>query len=326
MKVRIRPIILPLSVSLFITVLFVVVQVVPEKPMLAAERFLRGGGWVEIIFLAIYAFVVTRALADETKAPRWRKRIWLFFCIVFFGQFFLGLIADSRFLMTGKLHLPLPFMILGGPVYRAGISFMTILFLSTVLLSGPAWCSYFCYFGALDNLAASGKTDRKPLKNKWLWKYTLVALVIAFALLFRLLGWSGLQTLIPALVLGSVGLFIIIVYSRRKGKMVHCVAFCPIGTIVNHLRYLSPFRISIGTDCTNCMRCLPTCKYDALNRTDIENRKPGLTCTLCGDCVQSCEVSAIRYHFFGFTPGISRRAFLFITISLHVMCLGMGRL
>ena len=326
MNLNLQRNLLPLSVALFTGMLFTVVQVVPDKPMLAAERFVNGGGWLEITILVAYAFFVTRAMADEKKAPVWRKRIWLLFCMVFFSQFFLGLVADSRFLMTGKLHLPLPFMILAGPIYRAGISFMTILFLSTVLLSGPAWCSYFCYFGALDNAAAKGRTDRKPLKNKWLWKYTLVALVIFFALLFRFLGFSGLQTLIPALVLGSVGLVIMILLSRRKGKMVHCVAFCPIGTIVNHLRFISPFRMSISASCTSCMRCIPTCKYDALNRGDIENRKPGLTCTLCGDCVQSCEVSAIRYHFFRLSPTASRNLFLFITISLHVMCLGMGRL
>jgi ferredoxin-type protein NapH len=317
---------LPIAVTLFTLALFVIIQIVPDKPMLAAERFLKGGGWIEISVLTIYAWVITRALSDEKKAPKWRKLIWTVFCIVFFSQFFLGLAVDSRFLMTGKLHLPLPFMILGGPVYRAEISFMTILFLSTVLLSGPAWCSYFCYFGALDNAASVGKTDRKPLKNKWVWKYSLLALVIFFALIFRLLGFSGLQTLIPAITLGVIGILIMVLYSRKKKKMVHCVAFCPIGTIVSLVKVVSPFRMSIESSCTNCMRCIPSCKYDALNRENITNRKPGLTCTLCGDCVQSCEVSAIRYHFLGLSKISSRNAFLFITISLYILCLGMGRL
>jgi ferredoxin-type protein NapH len=326
MEISIKPLGLPLAVMLVTTSLLAVVQIVPDKPMLAAERFLVGGGWVEISLLAVYAFVVTRNLMDETRAPRWRKIIWTVFCVVFFSQFFLGLVADSRFLMSGKLHLPLPFMILGGPVYRADISFMTILFLSTIVLSGPAWCSYFCYFGALDNAVAAGRTDRKPLKNKWLWKYTLLALVIFSALVFRLLGFSGWQTLVPALALGTIGILIMIFISRKRKKMVHCVSFCPVGTVVNLLKFVSPFRMSIGSDCSNCMRCLPTCKYDALNRQDILNRKPGLTCTLCGDCVQSCEVSAIRYHFLGLSARNSRYAFLFITITLHVLCLGLGRL
>jgi polyferredoxin len=306
--------------------LLIVVQVVPDRPMLAVERFIRGGGWVEIFLLGTYGFIVSRAMLDTARVPVWRRRIWLVFCVVFFSQFLLGLVADSRFLMTGKLHLPLPFMILGGPVYRADISFMTLFFLSTVLLSGPAWCSHLCYFGALDSLAASGRTDRKPLKYKWLWKSSMVILVIVFALVFRLLGFSGWQTVVPALMLGLVGVGVMVLISRKKGKMVHCVAFCPIGTIVNLGRHLSPFRMSIQDSCTNCMGCIPSCKFDALNREDIMKRKPGLTCTLCGDCIQSCEVSAIRYNLFRFSPEISRRVFLFITVSLHVLFLGMGRM
>ena len=53
--------------------------------------------------------------------------------------------------MTGKLHLPVPMMILAGPIYRGHTSVMSILFLSTLILSGPAWCSHLCYFGAIDN-------------------------------------------------------------------------------------------------------------------------------------------------------------------------------
>ncbi len=49
--------------------------------------------------------------------------------------------------MSGKLHLPIPMMILGGPVYRMQLSFMSFLFLSTLVLTGPAWCSHLCYFG-----------------------------------------------------------------------------------------------------------------------------------------------------------------------------------
>jgi hypothetical protein len=106
---------LPIAVTLFTLALFVIIQIVPDKPMLAAERFLKGGGWIEISVLTIYAWVITRALSDEKKAPKWRKLIWTIFCVVFFSQFFLGLAVDDQVPDDRKLHLPLPFMILGGP-------------------------------------------------------------------------------------------------------------------------------------------------------------------------------------------------------------------
>jgi len=62
--------------------------------------------------------------------------------------------------MTGKLHLPTPSMILAGPAYRREIGFMTWLFLSTIILNGPAWCSHLCYMVSLDYffVHSSGKS------------------------------------------------------------------------------------------------------------------------------------------------------------------------
>ncbi len=81
-------------------------------------------------------------------------------------------------------------MIIGGPIYRAQLSVMTILFLSTVILTGPAWCSQLCYFGAFDNLASGGKTSREILKHKGAIKSTILILVIAMALILRWLQCS----------------------------------------------------------------------------------------------------------------------------------------
>ncbi|HDJ22855.1 MAG TPA: 4Fe-4S binding protein [Candidatus Aminicenantes bacterium] len=67
------------------------------------------------------------------------------------------------FLMTGKLHLPVPALILAGPIYRGTLSFMLILFLVTIVLVGPAWCSHLCYVGAWDDIACRRKRRLVPL-------------------------------------------------------------------------------------------------------------------------------------------------------------------
>jgi len=314
-------------VPLLVLFLLIPVQIVVDNPLFMFERFVKGGGWLQIFILSLLGFVISYHMLDPAKAPRWRRRIWLIFSIWFFIQFALGLFVDNRFLMSGKLHLPVPFMIAAGPIYRWQFSIMTIIFLSTIVLSGPAWCSHFCYFGAWDSLAANGKTDRKPLKNKWLLKNTFLILVIGGAILFRMLGLKGLETLIPALILAIGGVGVILLISRRKGKMIHCTLFCPIGTLVSYLKNISPFRLVIeDSSCTNCMRCIPSCKYDALNRNDILNRKPGLTCTLCGDCVTSCKDSSIQYRLFKLSPEMSRRVFYVVVITLYILCLGLGRM
>ena len=130
-----------------------------------------------------------------------------------------------------------------------------------------------------------------------------------------------------AIGFGVIGLGIILLVSRKEGRMVHCTAYCPIGTIVNLTRFVNPFRLTIDQNsCTECMVCTTTCKYDALNRSDIEARKPGLTCTLCGDCLSSCHAGSLKYRFPGLTSRNARMLYLFITISLHAATMALARM
>jgi polyferredoxin len=218
-------------------------------------------------------------------------------------------------------------MILAGPLYRGQLSVMTILFLSTLILSGPAWCSHLCYFGALDNLAARGRTHRKPLRNKWALKSTVLLLVVAAALILRWMKVPALTTTLLALGFGLIGLGLILLVSRRDRRMVHCTAYCPIGTLVNLGRFINPLRLRIDQDsCTECMACISKCNYDALNPKDIAKRKPGLTCTLCGDCLSSCHAGSLQYRFPGLSSQRARQLFLLISISLHAATMALARI
>ena len=170
---------LPAAVFLFVLFLLVPVQLKVENPMLLLERFIPGAGWFEIILIAVYGAIVAYHMQDPSKVQLWRRYTWLAFSILFFSQLVLGLFGFEKFLMTGKLHLPVPMMILAGPVYRGHLSVMSILFVSTLVLSGPAWCSHLCYFGAIDSISSTGKTRRLPIRNKWALKSTVLLLVIA---------------------------------------------------------------------------------------------------------------------------------------------------
>jgi polyferredoxin len=204
---------------------------------------------------------------------------------------------------------------------------MPILFLSTVLITGPAWCSHLCYFGSVDNWASSSKTLRNvPLKNKMLIKHSFLAIFVVTALVFHLAGVPPLWATISGALAGVTGLAIIIFFSRRKNKMVHCTMYCPVGTLVSYIRFISPFRMSITNNCTVCMACTLKCRYDALNLNDIKSGKPGRTCTLCGECVSSCHQQSIRYHFLGLPADKARNLYLILTISLHACFLVLARI
>jgi polyferredoxin len=296
------------------------------RPMLMAERFMEGAGWIQVLLMALYAAWITLKMQDPGQSARWRRITWTVFSVVFFGQLALGLAGFERFLMTGKLHLPIPLMILSGPVFRGSIGFMPILFLSTLLISGPAWCSQLCYFGAMDNLSADRKRDMKPILAKFRYKHLIILSVITITILLRVFGITSRITTLLAVVFGVIGLLIIVLLSRRRGKMVHCILWCPIGTLVNYMKLVSPFRMYIDDSCTDCMACTRFCKYDALNKKDILNRKPGLTCTYCGDCLVSCKTVSIRYKFFNLSHLQARNTWIVLTISLHAIFLALGRI
>ena len=317
---------LPINVFILTFVLLAFVQVKLEKPMILAERFLKGSGWVEILLISSYGAYVSFKMQDPKNVPKWRKITWSIFSIVFFTQLIIGLSGFEKFLMTGKLHLPIPMMILAGPIYRGQLSVMTILFISTVILTGPAWCSQLCYFGAFDNLASTGKTSKEILKHKGAIKSTTLVLVITIALILRWINISMLPATIIAVGFGIVGIGIMILFSLKRKKMVHCVMYCPIGTIVNIFKYVNPFRMYIDQSCTLCMNCTKFCKYDALNALDIKNSKPSITCTLCGDCLAGCQHNSIKYRFLKMTPEHARNLYLILTISLHAACIAMARI
>jgi ferredoxin-type protein NapH len=317
---------IPVSIFILTTILLGFVQIKLDRPIILAERFFNGAGWIEIILLSSYGAFVGLKMENRMNVPRWRTITWTIFSIVFFSQLIIGVSGVEKFLMTGKLHLPIPMMIVAGPIYRGQLSVMTILFLSTVILTGPAWCSQLCYFGAFDNLASKGKTAKEVIKNKTVIKATFIFLVIFGAIFLRWFNVSILTATIVAIGFGIAGILVMIIFSMRRKKMVHCTMYCPVGTIVNIIKPVNPFRMYIDKSCTLCMHCTSFCKYDALNQPDIKRGKPGMTCTLCGDCLAGCSHSSIKYRFFNLDPEKARNLWIILTITLHASFLAMARI
>lgn len=144
-----------------------------------------------------------------------------------------------------------------------------------------------------------------------------------------LLRWFGIPLLTATLVaigFGVAGIGVMLFYSRKKGKMIHCILYCPVGSVVNVFRYVNPFRLYIDDTCTLCMRCSVKCRYDALSHDDIRNKKPGFLCTLCGDCLAACHDNSIKYKFLTLRPEKARNLYLILTVSLHAIFLALARI
>lgn len=296
-------------------------------PILLLDRFRPGWGWVEVLALAVYAAWVAEQMADPARSAAVRRRMWAGFSLVFFLQLLLGLAGVRDLLMTGALHLPVPAVIVGGPLYRGGGYFMPVLFAVTIVLAGPAWCSHFCYIGAWDHAFARRRPRPGSLPSwarhgRW---FTLAA-VAAAALLLRHLGVSGGTAAAVGGAFGAAGVVVMATASRQRGLMAHCTAFCPVGAVANLLGKAAPWRLRLGSGCTRCGTCSRVCRYGALRAADIERGRPGFTCTLCGDCLDSCRQEAIAYRAPGLSAQASRAVFIAIVASLHAVFLGVARM
>ncbi len=302
-------------------------QVYGDNPFLIVERFFRTWGWMEIFILALYAAFITGYSLDIEKHSEIRLKIWSLFSFVFFLQLILGLSGIERFLMTGELHLPVPALILGGPLYRFEGFFMPSLFLFTVIFVGPAWCSHLCYIGAWDNLFSEAESNPKNLPDwRHIARVIILLLVAGTALLSNFMGVPVFPAVLMGAFFGLTGVAVMIFWSRKTGRMAHCTIYCPIGLLADILGKISPFRLQIGKECTECIKCSDPCRYDALREKNIRERKPGITCTLCGDCLSTCPQNTIHYTFFNLSPEKARALFLVFILSLHSIFLGVARI
>ncbi len=316
-----------LGAFLLTLLLLVPVQLTMDPAGLLLERFLPAGGWWEAVGLAFYAGWLSDRLQDARQIRRLRPRVWLVFSVIFFTQLVLGVLGLDKLLMTGKLHLPVPALIAAGPIFRGSGFFMAILFTASVLLVGPAWCSWLCYIGAWDDRFARARRNPGSLPP-WRNKMRVAVLVVVMATAFGL-GRLGVGTFTAgwlAASFGLVGVGLMVFWSRRSGQMTHCTAWCPMGWVATRLGRVSPWRLKITPSCTDCGACTPACRYDALYPEDVLRRVPGEACTLCGDCLSNCPTGSIGITFPGLSPSRARLVFLMMVAAMHAAWIGVARL
>ncbi len=234
---------------------------------------------------------------------------------------------DSMFLMSGKLHFPIPGLIPAGGFYRGEVSFMPFLFLVTILLSGGAWCSQLCYFGAWDSLAAgkNGKREALSSKMRTRMRWTVLFVFIGVASALRGFGIPVIYSTGIAAFAGIVGIMIIGFMSKRRHVAMHCSSYCPAGTLVMYLKQVSPWRLRLNDRCRHCMACTRVCRYGALSKVDVLKGRPAINCTLCGDCLAGCGHDALEYHLGGISPVLAERLWLGTTLVLFTCFLSIAR-
>lgn len=315
-------------ITAFVTLLLLlIIQTVPKNPLLIFERLREHAGFFEVVLLVAYSYFISGKLLTSGKnRAQWRLFMWLFFSAVFYMQLLIGLAGFSSFLMTGKLYLPIPFMIFSAPIFRGYGYFMITLFVSTVIFLGPAWCSYLCYFGAWDNLAAHGKKSPSHYSSKQTaLRVGTLFLAVSLPFLLRYFSVSWQISMIPAAAVIVVSFLIIFFFSRRSGTLLHCTSFCPVGLVASVVGKLSLFRVAFDKSCVQCYDCATSCRYGALSKQEVDKKKVGFSCSICGDCIPHCPHGSLGYKLPWLSFDISEKVFTGVIVVTHVVFLAVAR-
>jgi polyferredoxin len=333
----------PITAAVLCGAILTAAHLAAPRPLLLAARVRPHYGWIQIAALAGYAALLAVLLRRSRNVGRLRSIYWRGFSFVFFCQFLLGLLVTPFFLMSGTLHLPVPALILSGPLYRGGGVFMILLLLGAVAVVGPGWCSHLCYIGAWDDGASktrrSAATD-KPLSPSI--RYGILGAALLLPILFRYAGIGNAAATLTAAGFGAAGVGVMIFFSTRRGQMVHCTAYCPVGALVALLGRAVPFRLRVDRHvCNDCGLCAEVCRYGAAHREARSSGRAGWNCTLCGDCLPTCPRGALSvvYGFAGRHDASGRdgrsRAkrhpnawgvYAALAAGLHAVFLGLARL
>ena len=289
--------------------------------LLLSERLLPGSGLLQVGASALWGGLVCGWLHDRRRAAVWRRRVWLLFSLVFFGQFALAAAGHTVFYMTGEPHIPVPGVIIGGALYRGEAGFMLVLLLVSVLLAGSAWCSHLCYFGSWDALAASSSRPL-PHAHPLRWRVLALALTCGTALGLRCSGaplvWAVTGGILLGLLLVPVALF----WSRRRGYAVYCTMICPLGLLVCLLGRCAPWRIRRTEQCVLCGACTRACRYGALDMARLLKGQPGPSCTLCRDCLTACPRGGLGMSWAGMgLAGRGEQVFVTLMAAMHAIFL-----
>lgn len=182
---------------------------------------------------------------------------------------------------------------LGTLIIVLGIALLTLLF-------GRFYCSVFCPFGILQDVA--GFLSRRKAKVLPNYRKTRYA-VAGIALGLLLCGWSGgfllldpysnFGRIFASFTLGGMiplGLILLLAVWKKR---IYCTTICPVGTLLGLLAKYGVFKLAITGKCVKCGQCVKVCPSGCIDVTSgtIDNER----CVRCMNCVSSCPLGGVNF-------------------------------
>jgi ferredoxin-type protein NapH len=240
-------------------------------------------------------------------------------------------------IFTGSIIFP------GAILGSHSIAGMLVIVIGVMLALGRGFCSWGCFYGGWDD--GTSRILRKPVIKKinpslrWASFAVLiiVAITAALALSPTYCDWlcpfktvtefekvTSFTVLMKTVVFVSLFAGLVVILPVLTKKRIQCTTFCPMGALCSLSNKINVFDVRIDKEkCNECMLCTLKCPTMSLEKQDVENGKPSITCMKCGKCIDTCNRNAINYHIKGTTVGkrvtLARMLFLYPAFTLLVI-------
>jgi ferredoxin-type protein NapH len=334
----------PTQPGFFKTVLLCLPMMLITILMLSGGKLPAGGG-------RLFAFVVTLVFFNSIfflmirtgKTDRWRSILFVTYAVCFVISFITHLIEARGSMavsqanmiegLTPFCHIVIPMTLIPAALTKtiifpgtiiggfASIASMFVLWIGSSLALGRGFCSWFCFFGGLDE--GFSRIFKKPIiKNiniKWTYLPYAVLLVIVLASALTLspvyCEWlcpfktvtefveiTSVKILLQTIIFVSLFIGLVIVLPILTKRRTQCSLFCPFGAFQSFTNKINVFHVRVNPDkCVRCKKCIQTCPTFSISEETIAQGKAGMTCMKCGKCIDACAQKALFYHVKG-TP------------------------
>ena len=327
---------------------------------------LSGGKHLPTEPMRIIAFVMTFAFVNTIfflmirtgVTDRWRSILFVTYSACFVLSFITNLIeargsmalsqSDMIDGLTPFCHLVIPMTLIPAALTKTiifpgtiigtkhAIAGMFILWIGSSLALGRGFCSWFCFFGGLDEGFSRlfKKARIKKVNLKWTYlPYAILLLIVlmsAITLAPFYCSWlcpfktvtefeeiTSIKTAIQTGIFVSLFIALVMVLPALTKRRTQCSLFCPMGAFQSWTNKINVFDVRVNPDkCITCTKCIKTCPTFSITEETIAKGKTAMTCMKCGKCIDACEQNAIFYHIKG-TPlagskiEIYRRLFIY---------------
>lgn len=321
-------------------------------PMLILTFLMTGRGSLPDEPIRLFAMIVTLVFFNllfflmlrTYRTDRWRAVVFITMAVTFVISFISNLVEIRGSMMVtgadmieGKVpfcHLVIPMTLIPAALTKtiifpgsilegfASIASMFVIWIGVSLALGRGFCSWFCFFGGLDE--GFSRILKKPVIKKVDPKWTylpiavlLVVVILAAATLNPIYcQWlcpfktitefaeiTSLRTLIQTVIFVSLFIVLVVALPLLMKRRAQCGLFCPFGPFQSLTNRINAFEVTVDREkCVNCGKCAGTCPTFSITKKGITEGKVGMSCTKCGKCVDTCPTGALAYHVKGTSP------------------------